>query len=112
MDNLRYREAIERTMNSDLNDKEKVLMLLLGMAGEIGEIVDGMKKVLFHNHPLSLEDLTEELGDFEYYMQHFKKHFGISDERVYMVNIQKLQKRYPQGFSSKASLERVDKDQK
>jgi NTP pyrophosphatase (non-canonical NTP hydrolase) len=108
MNNERYRKAIERTMNGDLTEKEKLSMLLLGMAGELGEIVDGMKKVLYHDHPLDLEDLTEELGDFEYYMQHFKKHFGISDEKIRMVNIQKLQKRYPDGFSSKASLERVD----
>jgi NTP pyrophosphatase (non-canonical NTP hydrolase) len=112
MDNKRYREAIERTMNSDLSDKEKLSMLLLGMTGELGEIVDNMKKFLYHGHPLDLDELTEELGDFEYYHQHFKKHFGISDEKVYMVNIQKLQKRYPDGFSSKASLERVDKEKK
>lgn len=108
MDSKRYREAIERTMNSDLSEKEKLSMLLLGMAGELGEIIDNMKKVLYHGHPFDAEKLTGELGDFEYYYEHFKKHYGISNEKVRIENILKLQKRYPNGFSQKASLERVD----
>jgi NTP pyrophosphatase (non-canonical NTP hydrolase) len=110
MDNKRYREAIERTMNSELSEKEKLSMLLLGMAGELGEIVDGMKKVLYHGHELDIDNLIEELGDFEYYYEHFKKHYDISNELVRITNIYKLQRRYPNGFSSEASIERIDKN--
>lgn len=106
MDNKRYREAIDRTMNVELTEKEKLSMLALGIAGEAGEIVDTLKKVLYHGHELDLEKLIFELGDLEYYLQHLKKHYKISDEKVYINNIMKIYKRYPQGFSEEASKNR------
>lgn len=106
MDNLRYRNAIDRTMNKDLTEKEKLSMLAMGIAGEAGEIVDSLKKVLYHGHELDLDEFILELGDLEYYLQHLKKHYKISDERVYIDNIMKLQRRYPQGFSEEASRNR------
>jgi NTP pyrophosphatase (non-canonical NTP hydrolase) len=106
MDNNRYRGAIDRTMNVELTEKEKLSMLSMGIAGEAGEIVDTLKKVLYHGHELDLDKFILELGDLEYYLQHLKKHFNISDERVYIDNIMKLQKRYPEGFSEEASKNR------
>jgi NTP pyrophosphatase (non-canonical NTP hydrolase) len=108
MTNEEYREEIERTMNPELTEKEKLSMLALGLAGEAGEVVDSIKKIYYHGHPLKRKDLVKELGDFEWYSQHIKKHFGISDSEIYEANVEKLQKRYKEGFSQKASLERVD----
>lgn len=105
MDNNRYREAIERTMKP-MPEEEKLKMLAMGIAGEAGEIVDKLKKVLFHGHEMSIDELVLELGDLEYYLQHLKKHYKISDERVYIENIIKLRKRYPEGFSEEASINR------
>lgn len=106
MNTKQYRRAIDRTMNSGLTEKEKLSMLALGIAGEAGEIVDTLKKVLYHGHELDLDKLILELGDLEFYLQHLKKHYKISDERVYFDNIMKLQKRYPEGFSEEASKNR------
>jgi NTP pyrophosphatase (non-canonical NTP hydrolase) len=108
MTNEEYRIEIERTMNPELTEKEKLSMLALGLAGEAGEVVDSIKKIYYHGHPMKRKDLVKELGDFEWYSQHIKKHFGIADSEIYEANIAKLQKRYKEGFSEKASLERVD----
>ncbi|PEZ47054.1 nucleotide pyrophosphohydrolase [Priestia megaterium] len=104
----RYREAIKRTMNDDLTDREKLSMLALGIAGEAGEIVDKIKKVLFHGHTMDIPDLIKELGDLEWYLQHLKMYYEISDEKVRMENIQKLNKRYLNGFSEEASRNREE----
>jgi NTP pyrophosphatase (non-canonical NTP hydrolase) len=106
MDEIRYREAIERTMNADLTEKEKLSMLALGIAGEAGEIVDTIKKIVYHGHELDIEELVKELGDLNWYIQHLMKHFDISNDRVRMENIIKLNKRYVNGFSEEASRNR------
>lgn len=106
MDSVQYRKAIERTMNHSLSEKEKLAMLDMGIAGEAGEIVDTLKKVIFHGHELDRDELIKELGDLEWYLQHLKKHYNISDEVVFISNIMKLNKRYPNGFSKKDSINR------
>jgi NTP pyrophosphatase (non-canonical NTP hydrolase) len=106
MDNQQYREAIERTMKP-MTEKDKIAMLALGIAGEAGEIADTLKKVVFHGHELDIDELIKELGDLEWYLQHLKKHYDISDEIVYIKNIMKLQKRYPHGFREEDSINRV-----
>lgn len=106
MDELRYRKAIDRTMNEELTEKEKLSMLGMGIAGEAGEIVDSLKKVVYHGHQVDREDLIKELGDLEWYVTHLKKHFGITGDIVRIRNIEKLQKRYKKGFSENDSINR------
>lgn len=107
MNNKQYRTEIERTMNKELSEKDKVTMLALGIAGEAGEVADSLKKIIYHGHGLDRDKLVEELGDLEYYLQHLKKHYNIHDKEVYIENIKKLKKRYPQGFSEEASRNRT-----
>jgi NTP pyrophosphatase (non-canonical NTP hydrolase) len=108
MNEQEYMKRIERTMNNDLTDKEKLVMLVLGMAGEIGELVDNVKKHIFHGHPLDIDDTKKELGDVEWYRNHFMKLLDIDPSEVRALNIAKLEKRYKEGFSEEASLKRVD----
>jgi NTP pyrophosphatase (non-canonical NTP hydrolase) len=107
MDSQQYREAIDRTMNHDLTEKEKLSMLALGIAGEAGEIVDTIKKIVYHGHELDKEELIKELGDLEWYITHLKKHYDISDDIVRITNVMKLNKRYKDGFSEEASRNRT-----
>jgi NTP pyrophosphatase (non-canonical NTP hydrolase) len=84
---------------------------LLGLAGEAGEVVDLMKKVLCHNHPMDEQataKLLSELGDTLWYLARIADRAGFRLEDVATVNIEKLKKRYPEGFSATASLARVD----
>ncbi|AYP68757.1 nucleotide pyrophosphohydrolase domain protein [Bacillus phage vB_BpsS-36] len=108
MDEKRYMEAIDRTMNEELTEKEKLSMLALGLAGEMGEVVDMIKKAVYHGHPMDIDELTKELGDIEWYRNHLMKHFNINPEIVRINNVMKLQKRYKNGFSEKDSINREE----
>lgn len=108
MNEQQYREAIKRTMNTELGFDERLAMLALGLAGECGEIVDSIKKVVYHGHELDYNDLVKEFGDIEWYLQHLKMLFHIDNDIVRQRNVDKLLKRYPDGFSEQASIERAD----
>ena len=78
----------------------------LGLAGEAGEVADMIKKHLHHGHPLNREDFIEELGDVAWYLALGCTMIGEPMENVLQANIDKLLKRYPEGFSSYRSIHR------
>jgi NTP pyrophosphatase (non-canonical NTP hydrolase) len=80
----------------------------MGLCGEAGEFADLLKKHLYHGHPLDHDRATKELGDVLWYVALACERLGVSLEAVAGANIEKLLKRYPDGFSSEASLRRVD----
>ncbi len=79
-----------------------------GLSGEAGEFLDYMKKVIWHDKPFSAIYAAEELGDILWYLALASTELGISLEEIAEKNIEKLKKRYPQGFSYKASNNRVN----
>lgn len=103
-----YSKDIQRTMNKDLSYEQRLTMLSMGLAGEAGELVDAMKKHVFHGHNLDIEDLRKEMGDVLWYLINMMNELAISPDDVLTGNINKLSKRYPEGFSEEASKNRVD----
>jgi len=79
----------------------------LGAAGEAGEIADLMKKQIFHDHPVDRDKMLKEWGDLLWYVAVGAHWDGFKLSEVMAANIQKLQVRYPAGFSPQASLERT-----
>lgn len=173
-----YQELSRRTAPADM----KLSNIVMGLVGEGGEIVDLIKKQVFHNHPIDTSfkvKLEKEIGDYLWYLARlidyggrdfapeymsfdyiqrncakniivvgitnvallfgFKngiiasreinevevmkvdamdvmncvcaiaQHYDVSIEQAAINNIIKLTQRYPQGFSSKDSIARVDK---
>jgi NTP pyrophosphatase (non-canonical NTP hydrolase) len=86
--------------------------MVLGIAGEAGELVDAVKKAAIYQKPLDHDNIVEELGDLVFYMQGLMNDLGITWEAVMQHNITKLASRYPAGYSDKAAQERADKKQK
>ena len=80
----------------------------LGLAGEAGEVVDYLKKVIFHGHKLDVDKLTEELGDVLWYIAAIASVYDIELEQVASENLSKLWHRYPNGFDPKRSQERAE----
>ena len=80
----------------------------LGLAGEAGEVADLIKKVTCQGHDLDelRPKLIEELGDCAWYIALGCSVLGERMEDVLAANIEKLQKRYPQGFSAERSINR------
>ena len=70
------------------------------------EAIDIVKKHLAQGHDLNKEHLIEELGDIAWYLAETSYALDISLEEVLKLNIEKLQKRYPEGFDKQKSIDR------
>ena len=80
----------------------------IGLAGEAGEIVELIKKGVFHQHGLDKRALFKELGDLSWYIAGLCTKLGFDLGDVMSANIDKLKMRYPDGYTSQASIKRVD----
>lgn len=86
------------------------LHMAIGVSGESGELLDAVKKNVIYQKPLDRENVIEELGDIEFYMQGLRSSLGITREEVIEHNIAKLSKRYSSGtFTNKDAQARADK---
>lgn len=101
-----YQEAVKRTVNNNLNTKEKVLNCCLGLSGETGEITDHFKKSMFQEHNLDILKVEEEIGDLMWYIANLCNVLNLNLENVLQENIDKLKKRYPDGFDKEKSTNR------
>lgn len=82
----------------------------MGLMGEVGELIDAVKKNVYYGKMLDLSNVTEELGDIEYYLEAIRQNLKLIREDTLEQNIQKLEKRYPgQVFTEQAAQERADK---
>lgn len=80
----------------------------VGLSGEAGELLDNVKKVEFHGHPLDREKIRKELGDVLFYTALTAIKFGFSLSDIAAGNVEKLNARYPKGFTRAASRARAD----
>lgn len=80
----------------------------LGLAGEAGELVDLLKKHLYHGKPLDLVKTEKELGDVLWYVSAIARHLGTTLEEVAQLNHAKLSARYPAGYSPEACAAKAD----
>ena len=80
----------------------------MGLAGESGELVDHLKKYCHHGHQLDIPYIEKEIGDIFWYCAVLAEDVGLDLHSVLQVNIDKLKKRYPEGFSSDASINRTN----
>jgi NTP pyrophosphatase (non-canonical NTP hydrolase) len=78
-----------------------LLTAAMGLAGEGGEFCDHVKKIFFHDQPLTLErraKMEKELGDIFWYANCGAK--ALDKNLVFIAdgNIVKLTDRHPEGF--------------
>jgi NTP pyrophosphatase (non-canonical NTP hydrolase) len=105
-----YQKLAARTSNIEDYRKdvpEALKMVALGLTGESGEIANDVKKVYYHGHTISFDHLDEEMGDVLWYIAFYCSLRNITLSSIMEKNIEKLKKRYPQGFSAEASRNRV-----
>ncbi|MGN1011905.1 MAG: nucleoside triphosphate pyrophosphohydrolase family protein, partial [Clostridia bacterium] len=79
---------------------------VMGLCGESGEAIDIVKKWFAQGHDLDRENLIKELGDIAWYLAETATALDVSLEEVLRGNIEKLQKRYPEGFDAEKSINR------
>lgn len=101
-----YQRLAMTTLNPELDKKDVLINGVMGLCGESGEAIDIVKKWLAQGHELNKEKLAKELGDIAWYLAETAYALEIPLEDILQANIEKLKKRYPEGFSSERSLNR------
>ena len=88
-----------------------LLHMSMGISGEAGELVDAIKKSVIYCKPIDYDNVIEELGDLEFYLEGLRQGLGVTREQTINANICKLGKRYNgHNYSDQAAKQRADKD--
>ncbi len=103
-----YQKLAMVTKNPELSGRELLINSVMGLCGESGEVIDLVKKHVSHGHPLNREKLIDELGDVAWYLAECATVLDVTLEEVLARNIEKLKKRYPEGFSTERSINREE----
>jgi NTP pyrophosphatase (non-canonical NTP hydrolase) len=85
------------------------LHMAIGIAGEAGELIDAVKKHVIYEQQIDLENVIEELGDLEFYMEGLRQGMGITRTECLVKNMAKLLKRYGEKYCNQAAKDRKDK---
>ena len=101
-----YQQLAMTTLNKEIPQDQLIINACLGLSGEVGEVNDLIKKNMFQGHPLNKDDLINELGDIAWYLAEAATALDIDLETILKCNIEKLKKRFPDGFSSENSINR------
>ncbi|MGB4985500.1 MAG: nucleoside triphosphate pyrophosphohydrolase family protein [Erysipelotrichaceae bacterium] len=102
-----YQELALFTANST-DEQRLVLNGVMGLCGESGECIDIVKKNIFQGHELDKEKLKDELSDVLWYLATCAAGIDVKLEDIAIHNVNKLKKRYPNGFEAKRSINRED----
>lgn len=91
-------------------DQANLLHITPCVASEAGELFDAVKKHVIYGKPLDRENVVEELGDLEFYLEAIRQALSITREETLAANIAKLSKRY-EGlkYTDQAAQQRADK---
>lgn len=93
-----YQETCKKTSEKFESDEKEILTWGLGVAGEAGDVAGCIKKTYSHNNDQK-EGIKENLGDTMWYIAMICNFFKWNMEEVLKENIEKLKKRYPNGFT-------------
>lgn len=102
-----YQSLAKRTMNKSLPARETLLHALHGLASEVGEI-HALYQKTYQGHKLDLEKVFDEMGDVLWFLCEMCTVYGIDMETIAQHNIEKLKRRYPEGFDPERSIHRSD----
>ena len=105
-----YQELAMRTVNPELDKRDMLINSVMGLCGESGEAIDIVKKWFAHGHELDTEHFKKELGDIAWYLAEAATAIGVNLEDILNANIEKLKKRYPEGFEKERSIKRSEDD--
>lgn len=101
-----YQKLAMTTLNPALGKKDVLINGVMGLCGESGEAIDIVKKWLAQGHELDRQKLAKELGDIAWYLAETATALDLNLEDILQANIDKLKKRYPEGFDSERSIHR------
>lgn len=98
------------TLDPALDKKDVLINGVMGLCGESGEAIDIVKKWLMQGHELDKKHLVRELGDVAWYLAEAATALDVPLEAVFQGNLDKLRRRFPNGFDTGASVNRKEGD--
>lgn len=101
-----YQRLAMATLNPALSNKDVLINSVMGLCGESGEAIDIVKKWLHQGHELDKAHLAKELGDIAWYLAEAATALDLPLEQIFQDNLDKLKRRFPQGFDTARSLDR------
>lgn len=100
-------EAIQQSLTPE---KCHLIHMAVGISGEAGELLDAIKKAVIYNKPIDIENVIEELGDLEFYIEGLRQALMITRAETLSGNIRKLGVRYKNlTYTDKQAQDRADK---
>jgi NTP pyrophosphatase (non-canonical NTP hydrolase) len=103
-----YQRAAARTMNPRLSDSERLVDAAAGLSEEAGEVLGLVRKHLYMRHQIDRERIKKELGDALWCLAAVATCLGLTLDEVAAKTFEKLERRYPEGYSDEASRVRTD----
>lgn len=108
----KYVESVLKTKSphySPENVHPDLVHAVLGLVTESAELADIIKRAYFYGkgpESVDKDHIVEEFSDICYYLALGLNIMGTSFEEVMDMNISKLKKRYPDGFSTDKAFNR------
>lgn len=103
MTGAEYVAEAARTASAERDD---LTHYALGVCTEAGEIAHEAKAHTVYGKALDRTAVVEELGDLCWYMANMIRILDSSWEEVWAKNVEKLRRRYPDGFEKDRALTR------
>ena len=99
-----YQELAKLTAKKFDNPEIEIFTWGLGLTGEAGDVASCIKKTFAHKNDVR-EGIKENLGDMFWYSAMICNFFNWDMQEILEQNIEKLKKRYPQGFTGKGGCD-------
>ncbi len=103
-----YQVFANRTSGAGGEGQQRLVIAALGLAGEAGEFANMVKKLTAHGHDIPPKQLADELGDVLWYVAEAATACNLQLGEIAWENVEKLRKRYPEGFSQEKSINRSE----
>ncbi len=95
-----YQVEVEKT-----DEKKRVIVSLLGLVSEIGDLQSVFKKTLINNrYPTFKKEISEEIGDILWYISSLATRHQLSLEDIARANIVKANQFFDSGIYNKFDL--------
>lgn len=106
---MNYAEFVDARFTKRHTGDDGLMHCAAGISGEAGELLDAIKKTWVYGKALDRDNIVEELGDIEWYMEALRGLLGVTRDEVIAANVAKLEKRYPTHYTDELALARLDK---
>lgn len=95
----KYQHLASRTINAQLTNNQMLCHALHGIAAEAGEL-HGIHQKVYQDVPYDSTHAKKELGDLLWFIAEYATAHGWTLDEIAGMNIDKLLKRYPDGYDA------------